>query len=507
MARRAGIQTEVLAGLAVVMGLATVVLTTVLVMHQERLLRDLLGRSLLAEARSEPAVTEAFVPGTRWWWVSTRGEVQARTPQAGPVDPRSLALAERAREARGPLLQPGAVWEEIRFAAPVDRAGRVAVGRLPREASARLRLHPLGVIAGVLVVDLLVFGAFGASLLRRRVIGPLQRLAGAARAVAEGARETRVPEEGSREAADLARAFNEMTDALEGRSADLEKAVVDLRSANEELRRARAGLDRAERLAAVGQLAAGVAHEIGNPMGAILALLDLAGRDPGLGDEARGHLERAGKEGERVRVILRQLLDFSRPRRAEPEPVDLAGLAEEAVGLVSAQRRYRAVAFEVRAEEALPPARADRGAVMQILLNLVLNAADAAVAHGPSPRVELRLGRVALRRRAGESAGADRERERRLPDGVECVVADDGAGIPEEIRERIFDPFFTTKPPGEGTGLGLANAARLAEELEGAVELAAPPEGLRTAVALRLPVHGAPAEPRARRRAGDAPGD
>ena len=80
--------------------------------------------------------------------------------------------------------------------------------------------------------------------------------------------------------------------------------------------------------------------------------------------------------------------------------------------------------------------------------------------------------------------------ERRTPDGVECVVTDNGRGIPDTDRERIFDPFFTSKPPGEGTGLGLANALRLAEESDGQLELVSPREGMRTAFALRLPVSG-----------------
>jgi signal transduction histidine kinase len=488
---RAGVRTEVLVSLGVVMLLATVVLTTVLVVHQERMLRDLLGRALLAEARSPQRAGEGFVPGTEWWLVHRNGHAQPHAPLGGGIDALSQELAERARREGRPLLQPGAVWQEIRFAAPLEGREIVAVGRLPRDASARLRLRPLGVIAAVLVVDVLVFGAFGATLLRRRLIGPLQRLAAGARAVAEDSRETRVPEEGVREVAGVARAFNEMTEALERRSADLEKAVVDLREANEELRETRAGLDRAQRLAAVGQLAAGVAHEIGNPMGAILALLDLAGRDPNLGESSRGHLERAGREGERVRVILRQLLDFSQPRRAEPAAIDLRAAAEETLGLVSAQRRFRDVAFELCAEGESPDAHADRGAVAQILLNLVLNAAEAARDGGDAPRVRLSVRGAARRARAGEASEASRGR--RTADAVECLIADNGCGISEEDAERIFDPFFTTRPPGEGTGLGLPNAARLAEELAGAVDRVEAPEGFRTAFVLRLPAHAAAA--------------
>jgi len=457
----------VLLGLVLVMGLATLVLSAVFVAHQEAGLRAILGRSLLAEARSPRTLTDSLFPGTAWWTVASDGRVQPRGPGGGVIDHRTRELATRTLARAEPLLMPGSVWDSIRFAAPLDGSGAVVAGRLPRRTSVRLRAVPLAVV--------------------RRIVLPLQRLSAAAQEIAGGALATRVPVEGAREVAEVGRSFNEMTDALEGRTGALEKAVVELRAANRDLGRARAGLDRAERLAAVGRLAAGVAHEVGNPIGAILAFLDLASRDSGISDATRDHLERAGREGGRVRTILRQLLDFSRPPRPTPTSVDLATLAEETIALVSAQRRYEGICFGVHREGAQPPVRADSSAVMQILLNLVLNAAEA-VAGAPEPRVMLRVRPAALQIRMGDVA--EGALERRTPDGVECVVADNGCGIPEADRERVFDPFFTSKPPGEGTGLGLSNAVRLAEELDGQLELVPPPEGARTALALRLPTAG-----------------
>jgi signal transduction histidine kinase len=478
------VQTEVLLGLALVMGLATLVLTAVFVAHQEAGLRAILGRSLLAEARSPRTLTDSLFPGTEWWTVASDGRVEPRGPGGGVIDVGTRELADRARARGEPLLMPGSVWDSIRFAAPLGGPGTVVAGRLPRRASYRLRAVPLAVVAAMVVADVLVFTGFGAYLLRRRIVLPLQKLSAAAQEVAGGEFATRVPVAGAREAAEVGHSFNEMTDALEARTGALEKAVVELRAANRDLRRARAGLDRAERLAAVGRLAAGVAHEVGNPIGAILALLDLASRDSEISDATREHLERAGREGQRVRTILRQLLDFSRPPRPTPTRLDLATLAEETIALVSAQRRYDGVCFEVRREGAQAPVLADSSAVIQILLNLVLNAADA-VAGVPEPRVTLQVRPAVLQSRAADFAGAAPERRR--PDGVECVVADNGCGIAEADRERVFDPFFTSKPPGEGTGLGLANAVRLAEELDGQLELVPAPEGARTAFALRLP--------------------
>jgi len=492
-AATASLQTEVVLGFALVMLAATTLLAAALLHGHETRWRDLLGRALLAEAHAPPAPELALIAGTRWWELRRDGSAVAAWGGGEALDPETLALAETARGQGEPLLRPGAVWDEIRFAAPVGE-GVVAVARLPASASLRLRALPLALAAILLALDVAVFTAFGASVLRRRVVLPMRRLAAAARGLADGGFDARVPEEGPREAVELAAAFNEMSAALAARTAALEKAVAELRATNTELRQARAGLDRAERLAAVGRLAAGVAHEVGNPMGALLAFVDLAGRDPGLAPASREHLARAGQQGERVRRILRQLLDFARPGAAPaaPRPLDLAAAAEEAAALAGAQRRYAGVRLEVAVEGApAPAALGDPAGVAQILLNLVLNAADAVVAAG-GRRVALLVRPAPLTARAGGSRAE--ALGRRVPDGVECVVADDGGGIAPDDRERVFDPFFTTKDPGEGTGLGLSNSLRLAEEMGGVLELVEPPEGFRTAFALRLPV--APAQGR-----------
>jgi signal transduction histidine kinase len=261
-----------------------------------------------------------------------------------------------------------------------------------------------------------------------------------------------------------------MQAALTSRTSALEKAVRDLRMSNASLLQAREGLDRAERLAMVGSLAAGVAHEVGNPMGALLAFLEVGARDPGLGERGQTALAKASEQGERVRVILRQLLDFSRPPRVERGPIDLAEVAHQVVELVSAQPEFRGIDFEVSVAPDAPIAQGDGSLASQILLNLALNAA-AEMEGQAHRRLRLSVRPGQLQRRADDGDGTDCPAQR--VDAVVCAVEDSGPGVKASDPERIFDPFFTTKDPGKGTGLGLANARRLAAEMGGRVELSA----------------------------------
>jgi len=465
VARRRGLRSEVLLSLALLMGAAIFVLGGLLLATHESHVRQLHGlasRSLLADARSPLPLLPESVPGMRWWWVDAAGHAAPRSQGAGEIDAGARELAAEALAKGRPLLRAGRPWQAILFAAPVG-SGEVAVAWLPPVASP-------AVLASALLCALCVFTGFGAYVLRGSLVLPLERLAGAARAIGAGELAARAPVLGTREIAEVAQAFNAMGEALARRSEALEKAVADLRESNQRLRDARAGLDRAERLAAVGRLAAGVAHEVGNPMGALLAFMDLASRDPGLGAGGREHLSRGQREGERVRRILRQLLDFSSPPRGARVPIDLARLCEETAALVRAQQRYARIRIEVAAEGQPPPALADPSGVAQIVLNLLVNAADALCQGSPEPGIRVTVRPALARVRAGDP-GREAAASRRRPDAVECVVEDNGPGIAEEDRERVFDPFFTTKPPGEGTGLGLANAVRFAEEFGGTLEL------------------------------------
>lgn len=209
----------------------------------------------------------------------------------------------------------------------------------------------------------------------------------------------------------------------------------------------RQAMVRNERLAVVGQIAAGFAHEVGNPLASISSVIQLLQRE----DLPKGQAERLAlviKEIDRIDGIVRRLVDFSRPSPTSVEDVDVAGALDEAVEIARYDPRARSVRFERRYAVGLPPVRAVREYLIQVFLNIIFNAMDA-MAEGGVLTLVLRL----------------------EDDRLIVEFKDTGVGIePEKIRE-IFEPFFTTKSQGRGSGLGLAVSRHLVAQHNGRITL------------------------------------
>jgi signal transduction histidine kinase len=206
---------------------------------------------------------------------------------------------------------------------------------------------------------------------------------------------------------------------------------------------------RAEKLATVGVLAAGIAHEVGTPLGVVRGRAELIAQKLGPDHPAGGSADVIVEEIDRISRTIQQLLDFSRVSRAPAEPVSLASVAGNVVELLAFEARTRKVQTRVD----IPPgielaANADQ--LKQVLVNLVLNALHAC----PSG------GHVTIRATANPSRGT-----------ATLEIVDDGAGIPDSLVHRVFDPFFTTKKRGKGTGLGLTVAAQIVRNHGGEIDL------------------------------------
>lgn len=320
------------------------------------------------------------------------------------------------------------------WTAPLDPESTGPLGRL-------LRLYLL--LTGVLILII----AYVA--LTRLIVRPVEDLTRASERLATGPLSTTAPVAGAAEVARLAISFNRMArdlradrKALEGRLAELEKATRELRSTQDQL-------IRSEKLASVGRLSAGIAHEIGNPLAAILGFVELL-QAGGLPEpDEREFLRRVKNEVERIHRIIRELLDYSRAEPAAPAPdevADLAHVVEEAVKLVAPQKDLRGITIERRFGENISRVRGSESDLLQLTLNLLLNAADAVNGDG-SILIEV-----------DETA-----------DEVRFAISDSGSGIAEDMLDKLFDPFVTSKPPGKGTGLGLAVSQAIVMRLGGSI--------------------------------------
>ena len=256
-----------------------------------------------------------------------------------------------------------------------------------------------------------------------------------------------------RELGAIITAYNEVTERLKQSHEQLSREVKRLR---EELSRKNRQLRRRERLAALGELAAGVAHEIRNPLGGIQMFASLLRKDLQDRPDALRIVDKITTGVSRLESIVTQILDFGRPSEPEPQRVRLDALIGEVIDLCTARPRPRPV--QITADAVEPVTIVTDGTLLsRALLNLVLNAADAA---GEG---------------AGDAARVSLSVTSRADGSVTISVSDNGPGIPPEMLDRIFNPFFTTKD--HGTGLGLAIVHQIAETLGGSIQAANRPEG------------------------------
>jgi signal transduction histidine kinase len=346
----------------------------------------------------------------------------------------------------------------VEVIAPVGVPGPpVAVLRvgLPQGATAA----PAWVVIGAhSVFSALLIVLFGAGLFRGSLLRPLEQLREGTRRIAAGELGLRVSEDAPAELSELAASLNSMSAALLAYRERTAEQLRHLEEANERLQRAQDALVQSEKLASVGRLAAGLAHELGNPLAAVRGYLEILGMGdvPGA-DEI---LERCTREVERMHAILRGTLDFARQERPEAGEVDVTELLAEAARTVRHQAPFRAVDLRLHVDGA-PVLWGDAAKLHQVLVNLLLNAAAA--------------GARTIRLQASSS-----------PEEVWIACQDDGEGVPPEHLGRLFEPFFTTRAPGQGTGLGLAVSHRILEQHGGRIDVASEP-GHGACFTLRLP--------------------
>jgi signal transduction histidine kinase len=315
----------------------------------------------------------------------------------------------------------------------------------------------------------LVLLVFGLHLLRRQVLRPLDALAEEADALADAGRGTR--DAGSGRAAEGAAAGRPYT----YESAEFSSLAERFRAMAEGLLSAQGQVVRSEKLAGIGRLAASVAHEVRNPLGAIanwIEVLRQRGTDPAVLEQMRDAVDRIDR-------IVASMLEYARPGKAT-EQSDLSSVVRRASGFLEAQGALRETHVELDLAPDVPAVLGDAHALEQVVINLMLNARDAAARRlvvSVAPHVMEPNRRMMARQEDGDGVHPIRPIEPRPmrndygagASGALLVVADDGPGVADEDRERVFDPFYTTRDPGKGTGLGLAIVARTVHDAGGMV--------------------------------------
>ncbi len=328
-------------------------------------------------------------------------------------------------------------------------AGVIVAQLSPWAAESLARLKVLWIYLFFVGVVMVIFGTH---LLARLVVEPVKRLIELAGEFREEEFLAFDPENPVNELSALLDATKMMVTRLREQRENLAENCVSLEEALKDLKDAQREVVRSEKLASLGQLAAGLAHELGNPLGIAMGYLGLL-KDESLEHESREDvLARMQTELDRMDQTVRALLSYARPAGEQSEVVEVGPLIKETVAVAGLHKEMKGIDVEIRAQGGLR-VRVDPEALRQALMNLLINSAQAmdhrgaifvkADLRGPNQRVLIR-------------------------------VKDTGPGVSEEDAPRIFDPFYTDKPPGKGTGLGLAVAMRLMEAAGGSLKLENP---------------------------------
>jgi len=359
-------------------------------------------------------------------------------------------VASRQRVSSLPSLNRGAMAEARTYRkdgsvviggrASTRIGGLTAVAEVPMSAAYFASRELLGRLTAVSLA-LLLLAVLAGMVWSRTLTRPIRRLVDATRVIGQGKFDVQVSVRAGDEIGTLADSFNRMTSELRARELQLQQAQAQLLQS--------------EKMAAFGQLGAGFAHEIKNPLAGILGLVQINLRHAAAGTPLRQALETMEKETKRCKAIIDNLLRFARQEKVAHEPTDLRKVLDDVAAIMRHQLGLHQVELAVEVPPDLPQIVGNANQLQQVLMNLVLNAQQAT--KGKPGHVWLSAVRPS-------------------PGRVQVRVRDDGPGIPQDIQRRIFEPFFTTKQAGEGTGLGLSVSFGIVKDHHGDIWVESQPE-------------------------------
>jgi two-component system NtrC family sensor kinase len=337
------------------------------------------------------------------------------------------------------------------------------------------------------VINVAILATIGVYRITKLYLEPLKRLAGRAEDYHE--EETGMifaVRKGDNELHQLSKSLNLMLERIAADKQKLRATVTSLEKANTELQKAQQEIIRAEKLASVGRLSAGIAHEIGNPIGIVMGYLDLLKQEDGDIDESekRDYIRRTEEEICRINTIIRQLLDLSRPSTEGATAIHVHDVITDVSDVVRFEPKVANIDIRLNLEARNDCVTADPNQLRQVFLNLILNAVDAIASKSSNGEGRLSIRSAIAKRKAGPNDPI-KTAEGQL---LEIAVIDNGVGITPENIADIFDPFFTTKEPGKGTGLGLSVSFMILEGLGGKIS-AVSKVGEGTTMLVTLPLN------------------
>ncbi|MFO1051741.1 MAG: ATP-binding protein [Planctomycetota bacterium] len=379
-------------------------------------------------------------------------------------DPATFPLAEIRRGIQDAAGSRSLVRAGSGFCLAIVSAGEVVGGAWFEPVLPPPPQIPTTVFALPLLSGTVLFGLFAYLLIGRQVARPLRVFGATAKSFGEGRYDLRMPTPRDRELAVFSDAFNAMAARIEGHHDELAREV---QRATEDAKRGERAMLQSARLAAMGTLAAGIAHEINNPIGGMLNAVRWLTAREGLSEKERTYLGLVKDGLERVARIARRVLDFS-PKQTESVPFRLLDAVDGARALVDHRMRQVGVEFVLDVDPALPSIPGDRHEFQQVLLNLFLNSLDAFEGHKPPYRIRVHA----------------------FDDGTRITieVGDNGPGMPAELLARVMDPFFTRKQRPDASGLGMFISYSIVRNQGGEMEVESRPgEGFLTRIRLPRP--------------------
>lgn len=316
-------------------------------------------------------------------------------------------------------------------------------------------------VLGYLLINVLVLSVIGFFRMRKQVLLPIERLVRLADRYEDKDRTLFAAGSAENEFGRLATSLNSMTIRIEHDRASLQTTVEQLEEANRKLQKNQQEMVRAEKLASVGRLAAGLAHEIGNPLGVVQGYLGLLGRSDDQSNEQLDFIRRADQELQRVNALIRQMLDFARVSKGEPEKFSLHNLLRLVVDMVPVQPVFNDIRLICNLDAGRDAVYADQDRLRQVFVNCLLNSADAvnAAEHGSDCAIAVSTDVYVA------------QQESKQVEFLRIRISDNGIGIADDQLANIFDPFYTTKEPGKGTGLGLSVSLSIVESMGGKITM------------------------------------